>query len=145
MILDSLIQLALSMVNSIVTALITYFWPNYQSTTEQARHYVLYGLYALVGLMLLSCTFLINVLIGWCIHSAMISGLRLQHEGIEFEIDYFPTPGFDFEEDEKQSKSFFKHQNEDDDYYENYNEFVYETAKKSKWNKKNQCVQTARK
>jgi len=151
MILDSLIHFAISLVNSIVGAIISYFAPNYQSKTEQVRNYIRYGLYALVGWIVLSFAFLINLLIGWCIHSAMISGLRLQHEGIEFEMAFLPGQNWDFEDefyiDEKQSKSFFSRKHEDDDdFNESFKEFLYESSKRpQKRSIKQRCVQTATK
>jgi len=99
-------------------------------------------------------TFIFNMGIGWIIHSIMISGLRLQHEGVEFEMDmisgkywgeYDAARQCDEFTDEKSSKSFFSQklsQEKLDELYDEelYRESDYSKGKSERKSKvKNQC------
>ena len=47
---------------------------------------MIYSIYAIIGLSILSITFLIHLGIGYFIHSGLSAGLRLQTEGLEFQV-----------------------------------------------------------
>ena len=64
MILDSVIQLGFSFLQTIISSVIGYFLPDYQTKTENARNYIIYGLYGLVTLSCLSLVFLLNMSLG---------------------------------------------------------------------------------
>ena len=50
---------------------------------------MIYSIYAIIGMSILSITFLIHLGIGYFIHSGLSAGLRLQTEGLEFQVWYF--------------------------------------------------------
>ena len=90
--------------------------------------------------ILVKVTFIFNMGIGWIIHSIMISGLRLQHEGVEFEMDmisgkYWGEYGAhqcDEFIDEKSSKSFFSQKHSQQELDEIYDEELYRESDYSK-------------
>ena len=90
--------------------------------------------------ILVKVTFIFNMGIGWIIHSIMISGLRLQHEGVEFEMDmisgkYWGEYGAhqcDEFIDEKSSKSFFAQKHSQEELDEIYDEELYRESDYSK-------------
>merc|ERR1711953_1618419 len=88
---------------------------------------MIYSIYAIIGMSILSITFLIYLGIGYFIHSGLSAGLRLQTEGLEFQMDMldgkywgnykkmnediydedFFADFDDYRSDERESSSFF--------------------------------------
>ena len=87
MILEPLFNLAVSISTAFVSTIFRYFFPKKENEEDSNwRQYMIYTIYVIVGLSILSITFLIHLGIGYVVHSGLSAGLRLQTEGIEFQV-----------------------------------------------------------
>ena len=87
MILEPLFNLVVSISTTMVTAIFRYFFPKKENDEERSwKQYMVYTIYGIIGLSVLSITFLIHLGIGYFIHSGLSAGLRLQTEGLEFQV-----------------------------------------------------------
>jgi len=90
MILEPLFNLVVSISTTLVSTVFRYFFPKKENDEERSwKQYMIYSIYAIIGMSILSITFLIHLGIGYFIHSGLSAGLRLQTEGLEFQVWYF--------------------------------------------------------
>ena len=87
MILEPLFNLVVSISTALVSTVFRYFFPKKENDEERSwKQYMIYTIYGIIGLSVLSITFLIHLGIGYFIHSGLSAGLRLQTEGLEFQV-----------------------------------------------------------